>query len=162
MNRIESFQPIINQKSRVLILGSIPGVQSLQKQQYYGNPYNQFWKIIHTIFAVPYETDYNRRISLVQDRGLAIWDVIRNCQREGSLDSNIKDETINDFEWLFSAFPNLTFIAFNGGKAFELYRKRVGIKLKEMQYKQLPSTSPANTMKFEEKLKQWRIILDYL
>lgn len=162
MAEVESFKPIIDQTSRVLVLGSMPGVQSLRKQQYYANSSNQFWRIIYTIFTTPLESDYASRIRFMRNKGIALWDVIRTCYREGSLDSNIKNETVNDFEHIFSNYPNLALVAFNGGKAFETYRKRVGFGLAEIEYKALPSTSPANTMRFEEKLSQWEIILDHL
>ncbi|MDQ7096781.1 DNA-deoxyinosine glycosylase [Desulfosporosinus sp. PR] len=162
MSRVQSFQPIIDRQARVLILGSMPGVQSLREQQYYANPHNQFWRILYTLFSSPLDLDYSRRLKFIEDKGIALWDVIAACNREGSLDTNIKNETVNDFPTLFNTCSNLTAVVFNGTKAYETYRKRVGFNLPNLIYKQLPSTSPANTLGFAEKLKQWAIILSFL
>lgn len=162
MSYVESFYPIIDATSRVLVLGSMPGVQSIIEQRYYANPHNQFWRIIYSLFMTPLDLDYDTRIQFIRKKGIALWDVIETCQRKGSLDSNIENEIVNDFESLFNNYPNLKLVAFNGTKAFETYRKWVGFELAQVDYKQLPSTSPANTIKFEEKLKQWEVILDYL
>jgi hypoxanthine-DNA glycosylase len=162
MNEVESFPPCIDTNSRVLILGSMPGVQSIEAQQYYANPRNQFWLIVYSIFSMPLDQDYNERISFIRKKGIALWDVIRTCYRVGSLDSNIENEKVNDFKWLYMNYPNLKLVAFNGTKAFAVYKKRVGFDLNRVVYKLLPSTSPANTMKFEEKLKEWEAIVEYL
>ena len=89
-------------------------------------------------------------------------DVIRTCYRVGSLDSNIENEKVNDFEWLYRNYPNLKLVAFNGTKAFAVYKRKVGFDLNRLAYKLLPSTSPANTMKFAEKLKEWETIVEPL
>jgi TDG/mug DNA glycosylase family protein len=162
MGYVESFYPVIDAKSRVLVLGSMPGVQSIMEQRYYANPHNQFWRIIYSLFEKPLDSDYDNRIQFVREKGIALWDVIETCQRVGSLDSNIEKEVVNDFKSLFNNYPNLRLLAFNGTKAFGTYRKSVGLELARVDYKQLPSTSPANTLKFEEKFKQWEVILDYL
>lgn len=163
MKRLQSFSPIVNEDSKILILGSMPGAQSLEEQQYYANPMNQFWPIIFTLFNEPIEYKYENRVRFVLNKGIAIWDVVATCQREGSLDSNIKKETINNFEKFFLSYPNIKFIAFNGAKALELYKKGVrGLDVSPKEYRLLPSTSPANTIKFEEKLSKWKIILNYL
>lgn len=161
MSKVESFSPWNDKRSRILILGSMPGVQSIKKQQYYANPRNQFWPIIYSLFSEPLDRNYNERIFFIQEKGIALWDVIRTCCRTGSLDSKIESETVNDFKGLFNNYPNLKLVAFNGTKAFEVYKKRVGFDLASIEYKLLPSTSPANTMKFETKLKEWRAITDY-
>lgn len=158
MKEVNSFQPIINKEARILVLGSMPGVQSLQAQQYYANPRNQFWRIIYTLFAVPYDPNYSKRIDFIQNKGIALWDVIEKCQRTGSLDSNIQKPAVNDFKKLFIYYPELKLIAFNGTKSFELFKKHVGLEREGMVYKLLPSTSPANTMSFEDKMEQWQII----
>lgn len=162
MSKVESFDPSIDAKSRILILGSMPGVKSIEEQQYYANPRNQFWRIIYSIFSAPLDQDYNDRIFFIRKKGIALWDVIRTCYREGSLDSNIENETVNDFRGLFNNYPNLKLVAFNGTKAFEVYKKHVGFDMTRVDYKLLPSTSPANTMKFDSKLQEWETIADYL
>ncbi len=162
MNKVESFEPIIDPSARVLILGSMPGVQSLHEQRYYANPNNHFWSIIYAVFSMPIEVEYEKRIQFLRDKRIALWDVIKSCDRVGSLDTNIKDETVNDFEQLFACYPSLKLIVFNGQKAFATYKKHVGFDLLEAEYLSLPSTSPANTMKFENKLEQWKLILEYV
>lgn len=164
MNQVRSFKPIIDFNSRVLILGSMPGVKSLEFQEYYAHPQNHFWRIIFALVNTPFEYDYDRRLAFLQSRAIALWDVLESCQRAGSSDSDITDEKVNDFNTLFSTFPSIEAVFFNGIKSFEVFRKRVGLNvLEERFYKKLPSTSPANnTVKFEEKFKEWSIILKYL
>ena len=162
MNKVESFHPIIDAGSRILILGSMPGVKSIEEQRYYAHSRNQFWRIIYSIFSIPLGQNYNDRIHFLSSKGIALWDVINTCTRIGSLDSNIENESVNDFSRLFNDYPNLRLVAFNGTKAFEVYKRRVGFDIASVQYKLLPSTSPANTMRFEEKLEKWRAIEDYL
>jgi hypoxanthine-DNA glycosylase len=86
MQKISSFPPIIDKESKILILGSIPGVKSLEMQQYYAHPQNKFWKIICEIFNEKFTTDYDERIKILEKYHVALWDVIDNCERKGSLD----------------------------------------------------------------------------
>ena len=163
MDLLTSFQPIIDEGSRVLILGSMPGVESLRLQQYYANPRNQFWKILYALFHAEPNPDYEERISFIKSKQLAIWDVIENCYREGSLDSKIREEKVNDFLGLYHAYPNLEVVLFNGGKAYETYKKWIGLEaIPNLKFKKLTSSSPANTRKYEEKLKEWGVIKDHL
>lgn len=163
MSRIYSFPPIIEDSSRVLILGSMPGVESLRLQQYYANPRNQFWTMIYSLFGAPVSREYEERICFLKGKKIALWDVIENCQREGSLDSNIRAEKVNDFPSLFNTYPNLSTVLFNGGKAYETYKRWVGFgEMNRLSFIKLSSSSPANTKKFEEKLKEWSIIRQLL
>lgn len=159
-NKISSFLPIIDEHSHILILGSIPGQESLRRQEYYANQRNHFWRILFDLYSMPLPGEYSQRISLIKKQGIALWDVIESCLREGSLDSNIEYENPNDFNWLFSKYPNIKFVFFNGGKAFEVFRKKVGFDLFQgVNFKKLPSTSPANTMSFDKKLEEWKKII---
>lgn len=161
--KIRSFPPIIDGRSRLLILGSMPGVESLRLQQYYANPRNQFWAMIFTIFHAPPSQDYEKKISFLKSKKIALWDVIENCQREGSLDSNIREEKVNDFRGLFKAYPDIETVIFNGGKAYETYKKWVGFDaVKDLAYLKLGSSSPANTKRMEDKLKEWSIIRELI
>ena len=163
MDRISAFKPIMDKSSRVLVLGSMPSVKSLEQQEYYANPRNQFWKIIFALFNCEVELTYEKKISFVKSKGIAIWDVIASCYREGSLDSDIKDEKANDFRWLFTEYPNIKNVVFNGAKAYETFRKEVKFSCyPELVFTKLTSTSPANTMSYEEKLMDWKIIRDYI
>ncbi len=168
MEKIESFKPIIDDNSRVLILGSIPGVESLKKGQYYGHLQNHFWTIIFTILNKKLDSCYDIKVSTLLENRIALWDVIYNCQRKGSLDANIKYEEINDITSLLEEYPNIRFIAFNGGKAFSTFKKYIGLEIleeKEIAYKKMPSTSPIpgrNIKNIEEKIYEWNLILEYI
>jgi len=164
--KVLSLGPIINQNSQVLILGSMPGVQSLDKQEYYANARNHFWRILTTIFDHEEKGDYGVRISMLHENKIALWDVIHSCQRIGSLDSSIKDEEPNDFKILLKSYPNIKYIIFNGVKAYEVFKKQVGFSsFSDINFIKLPSTSPTpgrNVKSFEEKLKEWNVIQEYV
>ena len=105
MNRINSFPPIVDEHSEILILGSVPGVKSLQMQQYYAHPQNQFWKLMFYLFDSEFSTDYNTRLELLKTNKVALWDVIESCERKGSLDTEIKDEIDNNILELIENHP---------------------------------------------------------
>ncbi|MDR5659437.1 DNA-deoxyinosine glycosylase [Serpentinicella sp. ANB-PHB4] len=166
MGQLKSFLPVIDHESKVLILGSMPGVKSLEENQYYGNARNHFWKIIYKLFNKEIEQDYNKKIKLLKGNKIALWDVINTCYRKGSLDANIIAEQPNDIVALLEEYPNIKFVGFNGTKAFTTYKKHIGIQsLTELEYAKLPSTSPIpgkNIKTLEEKIESWSIILDYI
>ncbi|MCX8531262.1 DNA-deoxyinosine glycosylase [Chryseobacterium luquanense] len=159
-NRISSFSPIIDDNSKILILGSIPGVKSLEKQQYYGHPQNKFWKIIFELFNEEFTEDYTERIAVLKKNHLALWDVIDSCERKGSLDSEIKNEEANQIEELLKQHPNIKAIFCNGGKSYKNLQKLLGKNFRIPIYL-LPSTSPLHTISFERKLEDWKKILHY-
>lgn len=149
-----SFAPLVNKDSRILILGSLPGVESLRAGQYYAYKYNHFWKIIFEIFNRGEElTDYAEKCGLLLRRGLALWDVAESAEREGSLDSRIKNLRPNDIPGLLKCCGNIQFLIFNGGFAFSAYKKCFGKPL--LPYEKVLSTSPACAGRFEEKLAMW-------
>ncbi len=153
-----SFSPISHPNARVLILGTMPGVQSLALQQYYGHPRNAFWKIIFSVLETPFSTDYEQRKNVLLDNGIALWDVLEACVREGSLDSAIEQEVPNDFDSFLKAHPNIRHIYFNGQKAAKFFKQHVAVS-DDYQLVTLPSTSPANAgMSFEKKLLEWESI----
>lgn len=163
MDKIKSFGPIVDNNSKILILGSIPGVESLKKQQYYGNIRNQFWRIIFSLYNYDVPTDYEQKTDFLLEKGIGLWDVISNCIREGSLDSNIKEAAVNDFKWLFETYPDIKHVFFNGSKAYETFKRKVGFEnYPNMEFQRLPSTSPAYIKSFEEKFNEWKIIKEYL
>ena len=141
----------------------MPGVESLRLQQYYGHPRNQFWKILFELFNTKISQDYEGKIFFIKAKKIAVWDVIGNCYREGSLDSNIREEKVNDFRALFQAYPNIKTVLFNGGKAYDTYKKWIGFEASsKITFHKLTSTSPANTKKYAEKLREWSVIRDSL
>ncbi len=107
MPYIHSFAPIINQDSRVLILGSMPGKTSLGKGQYYSHPFNQFWTFIYSIFKLQPDTTYTAKQLSLKSRHIALWDVIKDCERSGSSDSEIINPSINDFASLFTKYSGI-------------------------------------------------------
>lgn len=158
---VSSFLPIIDERSRVLILGSMPGVESLRLQQYYANPRNQFWKILYELFDTQASQVYEDRVAFIKSKKIVVWDVIGNCYREGSLDSNIREEKVNDFSTLFMTYPDIKAVMFNGGKAYATYKKWIGFDTpSNILFQKLSSSSPANTKRYEEKLREWSVIGD--
>lgn len=152
----KAFPPIADENSRILILGTMPGEKSLELQQYYGNRGNQFWKILFEIFEEEFSLNYDTRISLLKQNGIALWDVLQHCEREGSLDSNIKNEAANDFEFFYNTHPQIRHIFFSSKNAAAYYDKYVG-RREDMVYDVLPSPSGANaSMRPAEKLEIWR------
>ncbi|WP_435524494.1 DNA-deoxyinosine glycosylase [Chryseobacterium indoltheticum] len=107
--------------SEILILGSIPRVKSLEKQQYYAHPQNKFWKIIFELFNEKFTEDYVERIDVLKKNHIAIWDVIDSCERKGSLDSEIKNEEANQIPELLENYPNIKAIFCNGGKSYKKF-----------------------------------------
>lgn len=153
--KIHSFPSLSNPEATVLVLGTMPGVQSLSMNQYYAHPRNHFWKLLHTIFGEDFSTDYNLKKEMLQRNNIAVWDVLQACERQGSLDSAIIKEVPNDFTGFLQEHSNIKLIVFNGQKAAAFFKKHVRLT-KEYTFITLPSTSPANTGKsFELKLKEW-------
>ena len=160
------FPPIADAHVRVLILGSLPGQVSLQRQQYYAQPQNAFWKIMGRLFGAGPELPYEERVQRLARNGIALWDVCAAAQRQGSLDASIVHSSVvpNDIASFIASHPGVGLICFNGGKAAELYRRLVLPGLPAtvcaIRYETLPSTSPAHAaMPFEEKLTRWAAIL---
>ena len=158
MSRLRGLAPVLDANTRVLVLGSFPGVASLRAQQYYGHPQNHFWRILGALWAQPLlAMDYAQRVAALHDHGLGVWDVYGACEREGSLDANIQHAELNDFEAVLRACPRLEAIAHNGGESYRHARhtERLGVPV----YK-LPSTSPANaSWSFDRKLSAWAEVL---
>ena len=165
MSRLsEGFAPVSDPSARVLILGSLPGAVSLERQQYYAKPQNVFWKIMGTLVGARPELPYAQRTDALTKAGIALWDVCASAHRIGSLDSAIKHHDANDFASFFAKHPKIYLVCFNGQKADAIYRRSVLGKLPpaihQLPTRVLPSTSPANaSVRYEEKLRQWSLIL---
>lgn len=156
--KIRSFPPLSNPDATILLLGTMPGAMSLTLDQYYGHPRNHFWKLISTVFNEELPTEYHLKKEMLIKNKIAVWDVLQDCEREGSLDSAIMKEVPNDFTEFLKQHPNIRLIAFNGQKAAAFFRKHVGIT-DIYDFLTLPSTSPANAGKsFEQKLNEWNQI----
>ncbi|MFM7026381.1 MAG: DNA-deoxyinosine glycosylase [Limnohabitans sp.] len=168
MSRLQGLPPRVSSSTRVLVLGSFPGVRSLQRQQYYAHSQNHFWPILQALWPQapwPADGDYAARCDCALALGLGIWDVYASCEREGSLDSSIRQAQLNDFPGLLRQCPRLTGIAHNGGESFR-HARAVGLMLERaglagrVQIHPLPSTSAANaSWRFERKLDAWRAVM---
>lgn len=159
--RISSFPPIISEGSKILILGSVPGVKSLEMQQYYAHPQNQFWKIIFRLFEEDFTADYQKRTEIIRKNNIALWDVIDSCEREGSLDTKIRNEEHNDIMKILREHLTIKAVFCNGQKSFKNLKKILG-KESEIPIFVLPSTSPLNTVSFDKKLAEWEILKTFL
>lgn len=152
---IHSFPPFVNSNTEILILGTIPGVASLDKQEYYANKRNHFWQIMYILFdKLPISEVFEEKIQLLQRNKIGLWDVLQNCERKGSLDIHIKNHIENNFETLFKEFPSINTLVFNGKESHRYFLKKFG-QIEGITYHVMPSTSPANTMSLENKLKIW-------
>ena len=156
------FTPVARTDAQILVLGSMPGVASLEATQYYAFTRNAFWKIMGDLFNAGPDLDYPQRLQSLMDNHIALWDVIEACQRSGSLDSAISDAGLatNNFNDFFAKHPQITRVYFNGQKAADLFKKKVRPTLTgSYQYHTLPSTSPANAAKnYADKLEAWSVI----
>ncbi|WP_116788382.1 DNA-deoxyinosine glycosylase [Flavobacterium psychrotrophum] len=155
----KAFAPIVDTSCTMLILGTMPGEKSLELQEYYGNRGNQFWKLLFTIFGREMTHNYDDKKALLKNNHIALWDVLEYCEREGSLDSNIKNEVANDFTKFYKEYPNIKKVFFSSKNAAAYYDKYVG-RVEGIEYTVLPSPSGANaTMSFDKKLEIWKSIL---
>jgi len=147
--------PVIAADTRLLILGSFPGVASLQAQQYYGHPRNHFWPLVSALIGVDLAArPYTQRLQGLRAAGIGLWDVYAACRREGSLDSAIEAAEPNDLDCLHMWAPDLQAIAHNGGESARAMRRTQALGLPVFR---LPSSSPANaSWSFARKLAAWR------
>lgn len=151
---MKCFDPVVNRNTEVLILGSFPGIASLEKQEYYGHPQNLFWKLVGDVINEDMVSmSYSKRLTTLKKNRIGLWDVLQTCSREGSLDSNIKSEQKNQFNLLKKKAPKIKRVFFNGKKAGSYHKI-----LEELGYETtiLPSSSPANaSISMEIKRKEW-------
>jgi hypoxanthine-DNA glycosylase len=162
---IHGFPPIARRDARILVLGSMPSVASLAAGEYYAHPQNCFWPIVGEIFGFDARAPYARRKAALMKAGIALWDVVRSCEREGSLDSAIAGDSIvaNDFASFLASHRAIARVCFNGRKAEAAWRRHVLRQWPDApapDYRLLPSTSPAHAgMGYRSKLRSWRSAL---
>ena len=149
-----SFEPVFAPQARVLIVGSMPSVKSLADSEYYAHPRNAFWPVMFDTFGIEPTRDYEAKKALIRENGLALWDVAEACEREGSLDSNMRDIQYNDFAQLFECCPHIHTVLCNGGTAYSLFVKSGSAG--DRRIYRMPSTSPAYTMSYARKLEIWK------
>jgi double-stranded uracil-DNA glycosylase len=157
-----SFAPIIGENPRALVLGTLPGEESLRQVRYYAHPRNLFWPVIHALFGATPSDIYEERLAFVIAHRIALWDVCAMAERRASLDTEIKREVPNTIHELLDANPGIATVAFNGGTARRLYdrhfTRRPGIA-----YLHLPSTSPAHaSLTFAQKVARWQTLREAL
>lgn len=156
----KGFGPVATPDARVLVLGTLPGEESLRRGEYYAHPRNAFWRIIEALFGIPADTGYAERLARLNAAGVALWDVCAAAHRPGSLDTAIRRERPNDFAAFLREHRRIELICFNGAKAAALFRKHVPPP-SAIRCVALPSTSPAHAaMPFAEKVKRWALIKD--
>ncbi|MBA2237289.1 MAG: DNA-deoxyinosine glycosylase [Lysobacter sp.] len=170
MSLLQSFPPLLGPAPRALILGSMPGAASLAARRYYAHPQNRFWPLMGALVGADPALEYPDRCRRLLDAGLAVWDVLAFCERAGSLDSAIRDDTAqpNDFATLFAQNPGIGAVMFNGSKAESSFRRFVvpilehsGTDTSRLRMQRLPSTSPANaSQSAQHKLAAWRAALE--
>jgi double-stranded uracil-DNA glycosylase len=156
-----SFAPVANGDTRLIVLGSLPGEESLARGQYYANPRNQFWALMSGVAGVELvPLGYEERLQALLRAGIGLWDTVASATRNGSLDAAIRDHSANALTELAARLPKLRAFAFNGGKAAAVGRKALGDT--PLRLIQLPSSSPAFTMPFVDKQAAWMQLKDLL
>lgn len=153
---LKSFPPVVGSRTRILILGSMPGEASLRAGEYYAYPHNQFWRIIFDVFEGGRTPEnYQDKKAVILRRGLGLWDTLASCERTGSLDGAISQPFPNDLPALFSQYPAIDRLIFNGTAAFKFYKQAFGRP--DKPYFLLPSTSPAHaSRRYDQKLALWK------
>ena len=161
MEPSEGFAPIAHADARYLVLGSLPGRQSLAAGEYYAHSRNAFWPIMDAVLGAA--GDYDERCQVLQQAGVAVWDVLKSAERPGSLDSSIRQEhaIVNNFNELFDKCRMIRRVLFNGRTAERLFTRRVELpEGRRIRTIALPSTSPAYAaLSFDAKLAAWRVAL---
>lgn len=152
----QGFEPVFDERARVLILGSHPGVPSLRKQQYYGNPGNAFWRVVFAALAVEDPVDYGERLELLLANGLGLWDVYAQVEREGSYDHKIAYNVLNDFERVLKE-ADIQLIIANGQTAYKETQKHAVFA--EYEVVGALSTSGLNNGRERERMAQWTALL---
>lgn len=155
--RSSGFAPVVSDKTRLLVLGSLPGVASLKVAQYYAHPRNAFWPIASALTGLPLsDMAYEQRLECLKDSGIGLWDVLASAERSGSLDSAIRSPEAADLLSLVHSLPALKAVAFNGATAAKTGRRILEGHTDDVRLIDLPSSSPAYTLSTEAKLALWR------
>lgn len=150
------FPPVVDSATRLLILGSLPGEESLRQQRYYAHPRNQFWALLGEVIGEDLAAmDYDERLRALLRHRIGLWDVVAEAQRAGSLDTRIRNAAGNDLAALVQSLPSLAAIAFNGGTAARIGLRQLGDRADRLKILRLPSSSPAHTLPIAEKRAAW-------
>lgn len=165
MTRSRGFPPIAGADARSLVLGSLPSRKSIEAREYYAHPQNAFWRIMGDLFGAGPDIPYARRTEILEERGIAVWDVLASSLRPGSMDSDIDlaAARANDFSSFLDSHAGIRRVYFNGRKAQIMFERLVAAShpglAGKLTFETLPSTSPAfASMPYEEKLRKWSIV----
>lgn len=153
--RIYGFPPVWRPDAKILILGSMPSVESLNQSFYYAHPRNAFWPMMAQILGEAVPRSVEEKKEMLMRHHIALWDTVQSCERPGSLDSNIRCAQANDFEGLYRNCPSIRHVFFNGGMAEQLYKRLVAKEDERFIFRRMPSTSPAYTLKYDLKFSAW-------
>lgn len=157
------FPPVTDSNTRLLILGSLPGEESLKQQRYYAHPRNQFWALAGEVIGEDLSAmDYDSRLAALIRHHIGLWDVVASAERKGSLDTHIRNAAGNDLAAIAGSLPRLAAIAFNGTAAARIGLKQLGDETGRYRIIRLPSSSPAHTLSIEEKRAAWMRLRDVL
>ena len=157
-----SFPPVVNSETRLLVLGSLPGEESLARARYYAHPRNQFWLLMSDVIGCDLtKLDYPDRLDALLAARVGLWDVVESASRRGSLDAQIRDHRPNRLIEVAAALPKLAAIGFNGGTAARIGRKQLAAR-NDLKLIDLPSSSPAFTLSLAEKRLRWRILRQWI
>ncbi|HEX9954520.1 MAG TPA: DNA-deoxyinosine glycosylase [Allosphingosinicella sp.] len=157
-----SFPPVADARARLLVLGSLPGEESLAQARYYAHPRNQFWRLLGAVIERDLESlPYDRRLDALLEARVALWDTVGAARRRGSLDGDIRDVEANSVAHLAGTLPELRAVGFNGGKAGAIGMPQLAGRA-ELTLLPLPSTSPAFTLPFAAKLERWMALRAFL
>lgn len=160
--RLHAFAPVVDENTRVLVLGSLPGAASLAAEKYYAHPQNAFWRLIGGAIGVDlHNLPYEARLAPLRRTGVGLWDVIASAERRGSLDQAIRSAETADLIALIEDLPQLNGVAFNGATAARIGRKALA-RMEGLTLIDLPSSSPAHTRPLEEKAAAWKRLADLL
>lgn len=159
--RLRSFPAVSKRQAHTLILGSMPGAESLRVREYYAHPRNAFWPIMGELFGAHPALPYPQRLRRLTDAGIALWDVLAECQRPGSLDAAIDNRTAvaNDLPAFLMQHRGITRVFFNGASAERHFQRRFALPATRYTLQRLPSTSPAHaSMSYAKKRDAWRVL----
>ena len=162
MDLKRSFPPVVDARTRVLVLGSLPGEQSLARAQYYAHPRNHFWRLIGAVAGVELAgLAYEERLEALLAARIGLWDTVGSARRAGSLDGAIRDHAANKLGDLADTLPHLRAVGFNGARAAAIGSKELAGR-ETLALLPLPSSSPALTWPYEAKLERWMALRPYL
>ncbi len=142
--RLTGLPPVVGSDPKVLVLGSFPSVMSLEKKEYYGNPRNRFWHLMENLLGIAVALPYHVRTVRLKEKRIALWDVTKECEREGSDDAAIRNEAMNDIAGFLRDHPSIRVIVLNGGGAGRIFHRQLPDGIPGVMIFTLPSTSPAN------------------